>query len=186
MGNHTEPRFTKTDAEIIRRKVRRLVGHYGIRQSDVEDLEQELALHVIQQSHRYRPELGKREAFIETVVKHKILHLIESRTASKRDNRRDVHIETVGEFCLLDSDASQERINLQIDVRDAIARMPEELRQFALLRQKHTEREIERKLGLTRGQVRSRVQRLERFLTDAGLAPDSWKLNNHSARASGS
>lgn len=173
MDNHTDPRFTQTDAEIIQRKVRRLVGHYGIRWNDVGDLEQELAMHVIQQSHHYRPEVGKREAFIETVTKNKILHLIECRTARKRDNRRDVPLETIGECCLLDGDASQERIDLQIDVRNAIVRMPDDLRQFALLRQQYAEREIEKILGLTRGQVRSRVQRLERFLFDAGLAPDS-------------
>lgn len=173
MDNQTDPRFTKTDAQIIQRKVRRLVGHYGFRKSDVDDLAQDLAMHVVQQSHCYRPELGKREAFIETVTKNKILHLIESRTASKRDNRRDLPIETVGEFCLLDCHASQERIDLQIDVRNAIARMPDDLRQFASLRQQYGEREIEKILGLTRGQVRTRVQRLERFLLEAGLAPDS-------------
>ncbi|HEV7300621.1 MAG TPA: transposase [Tepidisphaeraceae bacterium] len=52
MGEQQDGRFTPSDAALIRHKARRLVGHHGYRSSDVEDLEQDLMLHVLRQSHR--------------------------------------------------------------------------------------------------------------------------------------
>lgn len=173
MGNHEDPRFTEADAAIIKRKAKRLQGHYGYRVSDVEDIEQDLATHVFQQSYRYEPARGSREKFISAVAKHKILHLIEKRTAKKRDRRRDVSADDLGEAALLDGKNTTDQIDRVIDMRDAIACLPEELRQVALLRSEHSEREIEGLLGLTRGQVRGRLQRLEHILREAGFAPNS-------------
>lgn len=173
MGNHADPRYTEEDAEIIKRKARRLAGHYGYRISDVEDIEQDLATHVFQQTHRHEPERGSREKFISRVVKNKLLNLIEQRTAKKRDRRRDVSADDVGDGVLLDAAATPERIDVGIDVRTVIARLPEQLRQVAVLRQEHSEKEIEGLLGLTRAQVRGRLEHLERVFREAGLAPDS-------------
>lgn len=173
MGNHADPRFTEEDAEIIKRKAKRLAGHYGYRSSDVEDIEQDLAMHVFQQTHRHQPERGSREKFVSKVAKNKLLNLIEQRTAKKRDRRRDVRMDEVGEGALLDGENTPEQIDVGIDVRTVIALLPEDLRQVALLRQRHSEKELEGLLKLTRAQVRGRLQRLERIFREAGLAPDS-------------
>jgi RNA polymerase sigma factor (sigma-70 family) len=173
VGNHADPRFNEADAAIIKRKAKRLAGHYGYRISDVEDIEQDLAMHVFQQTHRHEPGRGSREKFVSKVAKNKLLNLIEKHTAKKRDRRRDVPADDVGEGALLDGGIAPDRIDLVIDVREAIARLPEDLRQVAVLRQQHSEKELEGLLNLTRAQVRGRLQRLERLLREAGLAPDS-------------
>lgn len=172
MGAKPDPRFTESDAEIIQRKAERLVGHYGYRPSDVEDIQQDLAMHVFPRTHLHRPERGSREAFVSQIVKNRILHLIEARTALKRDNRHNVSIDKAGEGTLLDGTNTAEQVDVVIDVREAIERLPEELKQVAILRQQYSESELEGLLGLTRGQVRSRIQRLQRIFRDAHLAPD--------------
>jgi DNA-binding transcriptional regulator WhiA len=82
-------------------------------------------------------------------------------------------MDDVGEGALLDGESTPEQIDVGMDVREVIARLPDDLRQVALLRQKHSEKELEGLLDLTRAQVRGRLQRLERIFREAGLAPDS-------------
>lgn len=169
MGAIPDPRYTPDDAEIIKRKAKRLVGHYGYRTADVEDLQQELALHVFPRTRLHQPERGSREGFIGTVASNKIRNVIEQRTAQKRDQRHDVRIDDVGEGAVIDGTIAQERIDQQIDVREALRRMPADLREIALLRAEHTEKELGKLLHLTRAQVRTRLGNLEKFLQDAGF-----------------
>jgi len=166
-----DARFTPADAEVIRKKAATLAGHY--RNSDIDDFEQDLATHVFQQTHRHLPERGSREKFISRVVKNKLLNLIDKRTAMKRGDGRNVSLDEAGERALLDGSISSDRLDVVIDVRAVIVALPDELRQVALLRQQHSEKELEGLLNLTRAQVRGRVQRLEHIFREAGLAPDS-------------
>ena len=168
-----DERFAPADAEIIKHKARKLVGHYGYRTSDVEDIQQDLALHVFSRTYHHRPDLGSRETFVSTVVKNKILNLIEHRTALKRDHRRDVPADEVGEGVMLDGSSSPERIDLYIDLRSAIAGMPPELREIALRWANETEKEIADAMNLTRAKVRTRFQRIRRFLENAGFGSNS-------------
>lgn len=170
MGADTDPRLTEKDAEIIRRKAKRLVGHYGYRSSDVQDIEQDLAMHVFQQTCRHHPERGSRYGFVVTVVKNKLLNLIQLKRAMKRNNACEVRAEEVGEAGQLDERGSPEQIDIQIDVRDLLQRMPEDLQQIARLRMAgHRESELEELLNLTRAQVRSRLHRIEKLFRDAHL-----------------
>jgi DNA-directed RNA polymerase specialized sigma24 family protein len=168
-----DERFTPADAEIIKRKARKLAGHYGYRASDVEDIEQDLATHVFQQTHRHLPERGSREKFVSKVAKNKLLNLIEKRTAMKRGDGRNVSVDEAGERALLDGSISPDSLDVVIDVRAVIVALPDELRQVALLRQQHSQKELEGLLHLTRAQVRCRIQHLECIFREAGLAPDS-------------
>lgn len=90
-------RYQPSDAEIIKKKARKMVGHYGYRTCDVVDLEQELALHMVQQMRLYRPGRGTRAQFVNRIAKNKLLNIIERRTAQKRDDRRNVAIEKAGD-----------------------------------------------------------------------------------------
>ena len=159
-----DERFTPADAQIIKRKAKRMAGHYGYRTSDVDDIEQDLAMQVFQQTHRHQPDLGSREKFVGKVAKNSLINLIEAKTAKKRDRRRDINVDDAPSDVLLDGHDTPERLDMRLDVRAAIARMPADLREIALLRMELNEREVEAKLGLTRAQVRTRMQRLAAFL----------------------
>lgn len=170
MGEQQDGRFTPSDTALIRHKARRLVGHHGYRSSDVEDLEQDLSLQVLRQSHRYRPRRGSREAFMTTVIKNKVLNMTEYRTARKR-NGRDV-VSLGPDVATPSVPAATARVGLSIDVSAVVDGLPEDLRQVAVLRPHHTLREVEARLGLNRDQLRGRLRRLADVFRRAGLAPD--------------
>ena len=175
MDSLWDGRFTPADAQIIKHKAKKLVGHYGYRFGDVEDIRQDLAAHVLQRMDRYQPGRGPRAAFVSTVAKHKLLNLIEQRRALKRGGGRNVPLDAVGEGVLLDSRTAIDAVDLAIDVRTVLEGLPDELQQMAILRQCHTERQLELLLGLTRGQVRARIRQLEAVFRRAGLAPEFKK-----------
>ncbi len=174
MQSIDEWRYKAADAAEIKSKAKRLRGHFGYRSCDIEDVEQELATHLVQRMDQYVPDRGSRGAFVGRVVKYRILNLIEARTAAKRDGRRSVSINRAGECALID--VSCDDVDLRIDVQSALSYLPEDLRVVALLRMEHREKEIADLLGLTRARVRWRMRQLEKALRAAGLAPDSSGL----------
>src|SRR5690606_8095170 len=109
-------------------------GHYGYRSSDVDDIEQELAMHAFQQTHRHDPNRGSRAKFIGKVATNRLINMVEARTAKKRDRRRDITIDGAPSDVLLDGHETPERLDLHLDVHAAIARMPADLQNIALLR----------------------------------------------------
>jgi len=67
-----------------------LVGRYGYTRSDLEDITQDLALHVLERLGEYDPGRGAWSTFLKRVMRNKIVHLIEYRTYQKRDFRKTV------------------------------------------------------------------------------------------------
>lgn len=168
MGALWDERYTPADAAIIKQKARRMLGRSGYGKSDVEDIEQVAAMHLFQKTHLHRPGRGPREKFVCKVVKNKLLNMIEAKTARKRDNRRDVSLDHVDQAVLRDG-RSSERAGVQMDVQDALKRMPDGLREIALLRIDLRPSQIEKLPGMTRGKVRWALEQIEQFLHDAGL-----------------
>ena len=173
MDKYTDPRFTESDAAIIRRIARRMYGHYGYGLSDVEDIEQELALHISQVSHRYDPTRSPRRRFVSKAAKNKLLNLIERRIAQKRNESRNVAYDDSTPAVLNDGSATQAQIVLHLDMKAGAERLPHDVRQaLDLLLAGHSERDLERLMGLTRGQVRTLIKRMACILRKAGLDPN--------------
>jgi len=183
MNQERDDRFTPADAEIVKRKARNMFGQHGWNRQDVEDIEAELIFHIWKQSPRHDPAQGPRERFIKKITKNKMLNLIEARKAKKRDGRRNVLLDDAIEGAVLDGRNDPAKIDTQIAVRAVIAQLTPELRQVALLRQEHSERDLEKLLNLTRAQVRTRIHQLANIFRNSGLAPDS---DNHSPTEPGS
>ena len=85
----TSQKFPDYAAQLIRRKAKQLVGRYGFKPCDQEDIEQDLSLDLWCRLERFDPNKGALEPFIDHVVKRKIASLIEYRRAAKRDYRRE-------------------------------------------------------------------------------------------------
>jgi len=169
-----DERYQPADAEVIKRKARRLAGHYGYRVSDIADIEQEVATQVVQQLHRHDPSRGSREGFVGKVAKNTLLNLIDKRSAKKRDDRRNIEYDDGPEGTLIDGTTTPEQIDLELDLKDVMQRMPPDLRQVLELRMAgHSDAEMEDLLELTRARVRALIQRMEVFLREAGLDPQS-------------
>ena len=77
-------------ARIVRAKVRRLIGHGRFVRSDADDLQQQLALEVLEASATFDPAAGPWDAFVATVVERKAAQLLKHRKAEKREFRHHV------------------------------------------------------------------------------------------------
>ncbi|MDD5728837.1 MAG: sigma factor [Victivallales bacterium] len=73
---------------IARSAARRVIGKYGLTESDLPDLEQELVTAGLKVIERFDPEKGKESTFIARVIESKVLDLIIRRQAECRDWRK--------------------------------------------------------------------------------------------------
>ena len=87
MGRQPDIRFIPEDAEIIRHKIRKLIGQYGFTVSDEPDLQQELAMHVSIRMAQHDPSRAARSTFVDRIVRNKIVNILEHRMAKKRGGR---------------------------------------------------------------------------------------------------
>lgn len=70
---------------MIRYKSRKLIGHFGMSESDREDIEQELAIHLWQRLSQHDPARGSVKTFINCVLDNRVKGIIKSRTNSAFD-----------------------------------------------------------------------------------------------------
>jgi DNA-directed RNA polymerase specialized sigma24 family protein len=173
MGRQPDTRFIPEDAEIIRHKVRTLIGRHGFTTSDEPDLQQELAMHVSIRIARHDPSRAARSTFVDRIVRNKIANILEHRMAKKRGGRtRPAALDEVPEGLLLDGHADPEAVDLGLDVRNAVAGLSPDLQRIAALLTTNTPSEVARALGLTRGQFRQKQDAIRFHLTGEGLDPN--------------
>ena len=77
--------------KLVRAKARKYLGRYGLTAADVEDMQQELLLHLHFAMKKYDPSRGERTTFMDRVVQKRILSIIRYKTASPRDYRKEAH-----------------------------------------------------------------------------------------------
>jgi len=79
---------------VIGLQARRLCRAYGFTRADIEEVEQELRLHLCQNEDRFDPTIGDRGAWASSVLTRKCASLFRYRRAAKRyAGRPDVSIE---------------------------------------------------------------------------------------------
>lgn len=160
-----DQRYQPADADIVRRKAKKMMRRRTLRELEIEDIEQEMAMRVIQQSHLHRPDRGSREGFVGKTVENAYLTLYEKRTAKKREDKGTRELQDSTMRSLSDGRTTQEQIDLALDLEKVVNRMPPDLQQvYALLLAGHTKTDLEDLLNLTRGQARTLTQRLKQHL----------------------
>src|SRR5437764_1266435 len=75
--------------QYVRTAVQRLVGRYGITQSDVPELIEDLYTHLRMQYPKFDHRRGRWTTFSSTAVDNQIASWIRQRCAGKRDYRRE-------------------------------------------------------------------------------------------------
>ncbi len=190
--NHCEG-IDEYAVQIIKFKAKQLVGRVGLTDSDREDLEQEMILDLLQRLPKYDPARAQRNTFIARVVDHKIATIIEARKAGLRDYRlcrcslddRFEYGEYEDGFCIermeiIDQEdylmrtgkisrPPSELRDLSIDVRQAIEKLPPELRELCRRLDTDTVTEISRDTGIPRGTIYESIKKLRAIFEDAGL-----------------
>ena len=141
-----------TVAAIVRRKACRLVGRAGLRPQDREDIEQQLVLHILEQLEQFDPARGTWPAFVQRLVERFGKNLIRSLRAQKRTSGLLAPLPEAGP-----ADAP---VPEGLDLTEALARLPEDLRAVAELLVTRTVAGAARALGVSRSTVHARVREL--------------------------
>lgn len=165
-----DPRYNPEDARIIRSKTRRLVGHWGFTSTDLPDLDQDLAIHVVVRQDRFDPSRGTRGAFVSTLTARRLIQLIEHRRALCRSGTRPhVAVQDTPAELLICKREDVARLNLQLDVQAALASMPAGLRHIATALGQADLAEVARDLRLSRGRLQSLRDDIRLHLLECGI-----------------
>jgi hypothetical protein len=153
---------------LIKHKVRRLVDRHGFRRDDEQDLHQELAMHVVAGMRRHDPARASTRTFADRIITTKIASIIQHATAQKRDRRR---VQAIDEVSEPSRPTHQAAVDARLDVIQAVASLPDDLRSVATLLMEHgSEAAVIRAGRMTREMVRGRRRRIAAHLRGRGLA----------------
>jgi RNA polymerase sigma-70 factor (ECF subfamily) len=174
---------------IIRRKVRQLIGRAGFTRQDREDLEQELALRLVQRLPLFDPGRAHRNVFITTVIERCVANILRDKQAGKRDYRRmrslnvpvdagdEASTELANAIGAHEHDArcgrsprnQEELAQLVNDVAEVLTRLPAELRGLVERLKSQSISEIARDQGVPRTTLYASIRRLRQHFEKAGL-----------------
>jgi len=174
---------------VIRRKARQLVGRTGFTAQDREDIEQDLALRLLESLRSYDPAQGHRNAFVTAVVDRAAAKILRDRRTKKRNGGHVRSLDTLLRALDWDKDeyddvahsfeesalvdrlpcGAEERIDLREDLAAVLARLPAELRDLAERLKTQSLSEAARELGVPRTTLQRRVAQLRQHFEEAGL-----------------
>ena len=170
-ANQKQSELSDYASQLIYHKARELVGTAGFTRDDVEDLEQALTLDLLERLPKFDPAKATYNTFVARVVERKISKLIRHRTQEMRDYRREdgslnavmdngdgatterVHVVSQDEHDRRTGRHTRpaaEQVDLQIDVWQVLAELPQELRKIARLLTTMSIAQAARKLGMPR------------------------------------
>ncbi len=177
MGANTNSILGEYATKLIRLKAQRLIGRYGFTRSDQVDIEQTLALHLLEHADKFDPRRSSQHTFLNRIVNHMIISILRQRFAQRRDYRRSVALHDAmveqGDDRLEPVDQRRVRddapSDLAIDLVHAIESLDGPTQHMCGLLMHKSIAETARQLGLTRGDARGRIAILRKLLTDTGL-----------------
>lgn len=171
--------FDAYASKLIKHKARQLVGTAGLTQDDLPDIEQDMAIDLIQRLPHFNPAIAKKSTFMSRIVEHKIATIYESRKAACRDWRvcRDSlnqlvkhdDSEPFSEYIDLITDPQNELRNdpgpedaycFDIDLKRVFYSLPDDLLDFARRLRVKNLSEIALDLGVPRTTLYTKLKHL--------------------------
>jgi DNA-directed RNA polymerase specialized sigma24 family protein len=142
-------------AEVIRWKAQSLVGRAGLTRDDCPDVEQELAMRLLAPLQKFNRAKLTRRSYAQMLVDRLALNLLRDRQVAKRAG---------GPLAPLPAELPDEcdgaTAARALDVAEALARLPDRLREVAELLKTETIAGVARALGVSRATVYARVREL--------------------------
>ncbi|MBX3385994.1 MAG: hypothetical protein KF768_05435 [Phycisphaeraceae bacterium] len=168
---------------LIARKARRLCRRRGMSLSDIEDIEQELRIHVELRLARWDSEKACQRTFIDRIIRRRLVSIIRYRFAEKRTPERedcslnDPVLDESGRMVdrhqtTPEAASTRQRLqDLARDLADLRERLPSEThRRFMdALGRGGSVNSIGAELGLSRRAAARHFADLQRLFEDAGL-----------------
>ena len=184
-----KPELSDYAMALIRRKAKELARTRGFTINDVEDIQQLLAVKLLQHLAAFDPEQGHPNVFVKTVVERYAANLLRNSRAEKRDRRRVCSLsmivdyddngpieleETIGER-ELDSRLGRETrdpheaCDLAMDVTDALDGLSPELRDLCERLKYASVSDVARDLGVPRTTLYESIIKLRKHFEEIGL-----------------
>ena len=177
--------------KVIRIKVSQLIGKYGYTESDREDLESELTLHLLERMPQFDPKRAKRNTFVARIIENKVVSILRYRRGQCRDCSLDgqsLDRDTSGEngeavsygdlitegkgrrHLGQEARSATDASDLSIDAEQFISQLPAHLRDLAQrLMTGSSIASIARDVDLSRTVIHRRLKDLRQRAEDAGL-----------------
>lgn len=173
--------------ELVRKKSFLLKGRFGYLKSDIDDIQQELFVEIIENHEHYDPEKGSYKTWLNIVVNRKIWRMIRQRQLQKSDFRRkpvsldngeeesawhkDEVLEDIDPSCAFNSSKQHEKmpVDERVHLQQAIASLPEDLKEVLDLVSRMTNLEAARQLGISKFLLKKKLGLIDRHLRDYGI-----------------
>lgn len=167
-----------TTTALIERKLRSLLGTWGITPSDAEDIRQELYLDLLTRLPRHDPTKAPVALFVAACVHRKIYNLLRARRSRYHGPERPC-VTGEGEPCCGEAqitDAAERTArrqhgldDLRLDLRAALAALPEHLQRIATQLMSSSPRKAAAELGIPHDRVYRYVTEIRAVFAQHGL-----------------
>ena len=161
-------RYTKKQINI---HVSRLIGKYGFTKSDLADLEQEVALHILKWMPHHDPEKSTRKTYLKRLIDCKMINIVRHREIRMRFGNAEVLSTEVAQEAednpksepnhemVPDADryeigigrrnmTRQKQTELRLDVETILSKLPPHLREACFKLMQQDKSEVAREMGL--------------------------------------
>lgn len=162
---------------LIRYFARRLAtGKTGYSEGELDDLEQELAIHYMRQIELYDEGRGaSRKTFTSTIIRNHALSLVYKNKAAKRDHRLVGQVPEDDAEIIDSSAVDEERLGARVDIMRAVSRLSPAQRDLWGALVGATVKGVADERKVHRSTVHDQRNRLRERLREVGLdayAPD--------------
>jgi RNA polymerase sigma-70 factor (ECF subfamily) len=159
---------------LISYKAKKLARTPGFARHEEEDIQQELALHVIERMRRFDPTRASAHTYADRVLASKVTDMVRRTQAQRRDHRRAQSLDalpprTAVELTEKTFEATH-HAELRHDVPIILAQLSATDRTVALSLAHQNVAEITRRTSLSRQQVRTARQRIRLQFEDCEVA----------------
>lgn len=171
-GEHTRLEWdalfdrTQWPGSAIDFRAGQLVGKRGFVTSDVDDLKQDLALHIFLRWPAFDPSRSSARTYVDRLLTTKQAELL--RRKGKRSLGRH-QSSSAGLPEPRTDDRPTKLTDLRLDVSSAQAKLPSDLKRISRLLAIHSPSEVARQLGIHRGRVYEIIGRIRKRFEDGGL-----------------
>jgi len=178
--------FDGSTINLIHSKAKQLAKQEGFSPTDQKDIEQDLAIYLLDKLTSFDPSKAELNTFVFTVINQRITMMIRSQGMQKRDSSKTISLDESipsdpeGDTTLLDitdhedfmiqtglmSRSSEDQLILQIDTAHLIETLPEKLQEVCRMLMQESVAEVAERLGVHRDTVYRRLLRIRKHFTD--------------------
>jgi RNA polymerase sigma-70 factor (ECF subfamily) len=185
-GLLTSPRTNRAVDHLARWIARDI----GLGEHEIEDLRQDLLLHLVRRAPRYDPRRSAPQTFADRVLRNRASSLfrqlaqhsltrqprawsveeLQEAACSGAAEDGAPHLSVQGYLRATSTAEPSEALDLKLDLEKALASLPPELRAMAHLRGSMTMTELAARVGISRSAATRRMRRIQDRLVEAGVA----------------